>query len=89
MMRTQETSSSVGSPSYKVSCSVRSQSICTRCGGLMVNDVCIDLLNCTSELECTARRCVQCGDIIDAVILRNRSIHHQSLTTQHQPASVY
>lgn len=54
----------------------------------MVNDVLIDLLN-TSELEGTVRRCIQCGDVIDAVILRNRSLHQHSMTTQRQPASVH
>lgn len=44
----------------------------------MVNEVCIDLLNSTKELECTAWRCVQCGDIIDAVILRNRQLRQAS-----------
>lgn len=45
---------------------------CERCGGLMVGDVCMDLLN--SELKCVASRCVQCGEVIDAVILANRSL---------------
>ena len=48
------------------------QYICTRCGGLLVKELSIDLWRCTSELECGARRCVQCGDVIDVVILRNR-----------------
>ncbi len=48
--------------------------ICTRCGGLLVNELSIDLWSCTNELEHGARRCVQCGDVIDAVILRNRRI---------------
>jgi hypothetical protein len=50
------------------------QCICTRCGGLLVNELSIDLWSCTNELEHGARRCVQCGDVIDAVILRNRRI---------------
>jgi hypothetical protein len=45
---------------------------CPRCGGLMVADFCMDLLNSTGELECSASRCVQCGEIVDPVILRNR-----------------
>ena len=45
---------------------------CERCGGLMVGEVCMDLLN--SELECVASRCVQCGEVVDAVILANRSL---------------
>ena len=37
---------------------------CSRCGGLMVMEQCFDLL---------ARRCVQCGEIVDPVILQNRN----------------
>lgn len=55
-------------------------SVCTRCGGLLVNELSIDLWSCTSELGCDVRRCVQCGDIIDAVILRNRRIGLASST---------
>lgn len=89
MLKSNDTLSSVGDRTYKVFQQARTHSTCTRCGGLMVNDVCLDLLNDTSELECTARRCVQCGDIIDSVILRNRSLHQQSVAIQHQPASVH
>jgi RNase P subunit RPR2 len=63
------------------------QSFCLRCGGLMVNEFSVDLRNSTSELECATRRCVQCGDIVDALILRNRSLHHQSCATQNQLVS--
>jgi len=69
--------------------SALSRSTCLRCGGLMVKEISMDLLNSTSELECSARRCVQCGDIVDAVILRNRSLHRQSSVTQYQPVSVH
>jgi len=40
---------------------------CSRCGGLMVTEQYVDIL---------ARRCVQCGELIDSVILQNR---HRSL----------
>ena len=36
---------------------------CLRCRGLMVIEPCFDFL---------AWRCVQCGDVIDPVILQNR-----------------
>jgi hypothetical protein len=36
---------------------------CLRCGGFMVTEQCFDLL---------ARRCVQCGELVDPVILQNR-----------------
>lgn len=45
---------------------------CTRCGGLMVTDRYIDLLDDTGKLEFTADRCIQCGEVVDQTILRNR-----------------
>ena len=38
---------------------------CSRCGGLMVMEHLIDF---------TALRCVQCGEIVDPVILHNRRL---------------
>lgn len=58
------------------------QTSCARCGGLMVQEISFDLFNSTSESESTARRCVQCGDIIDAVILRNRHQRAESMTVR-------
>ncbi len=49
-------------------------SICVRCGGLMVGEFCTDLLNSTGELDCPVARCVQCGDVVDPVIRRNRHL---------------
>lgn len=76
-------------PSQSDFSSVLLRSVCLRCGGLMVKEVSMDLWNSTSELECVTRRCVQCGDIVDAIILKNRSLHHQSVATQHQSVSVH
>jgi hypothetical protein len=36
---------------------------CSRCGGLMVIEPCLDF---------QVQRCVQCGDIVDPVIVQNR-----------------
>jgi len=36
---------------------------CLRCGGFMVDEPCFGFV---------ARRCVQCGDLVDPVIVRNR-----------------
>jgi len=58
------------------------QSSCLRCGGLMVNEVSMDPMNSSSELECATRRCVQCGDILDPVILRNRRIRQEPMPVQ-------
>jgi len=63
--------------SDSVSSAVQHESICTRCGGLMVSDFCMDLLNSTGELEFAAKRCVQCGEVVDPVILRNRGTRRE------------
>ena len=63
--------------------SARLHSSCLRCGGFMVNEVSMDLWNSTSELECATKRCVQCGDILDPVILRNRQIRQEPMTVEH------
>jgi hypothetical protein len=89
MIKTKHTTSYVKDESYKMARQASTHSICTRCGGLMVSDVYVDLMNSTSELECTARRCVQCGDVVDTVILRNRSLHQPSTTTQRKPVYVH
>ena len=45
---------------------IHSTDRCPRCSGLMVAEWCEDLS------DYTAQRCVQCGEVIDPVILRNR-----------------
>ena len=47
---------------------------CARCGGLMVAEQCFDLLSDTGRLDFLARRCVQCGELVDPVILKNRRL---------------
>ena len=60
---------------------------CTRCGGLLVEEFCLDLSN--SECTTAAQRCVQCGELVDPVILANRTrrsgTHHQKQTTSPHP----
>jgi RNase P subunit RPR2 len=63
--------------------SARLHSSCLRCGGFIVKELSADLLNSAGELECVTTRCVQCGDILDPVILRNRGIRQQPMTVQH------
>jgi len=58
------------------------ESMCARCGGLMVTDFCMDLLFCIGETEFAALRCVQCGEIVDPVILHNRKIKQEPVTGQ-------
>ena len=88
MMRGKEVDHTEGLRSQQTSYKLRPHLICSRCGGLMVTEFSIDLPNGTSELENNARRCIQCGDIIDSVILRNRSLSHQSLTAEHPHVSM-
>jgi len=45
---------------------IHSTDRCPRCGGLMVAEWCEDLS------DYCAQRCVQCGEIVDPVILQNR-----------------
>lgn len=45
---------------------------CSRCEGLMVAEQYLDLRDDTGHLDFWARRCVQCGEVIDPVILQNR-----------------
>jgi len=41
---------------------------CPRCSGLMVAEWCVDLSDYSSQ------RCVQCGELIDPVIIQNRRL---------------
>ena len=59
---------------------VQHESMCTRCGGLMVDDFCMDVLGNIGEAEFAAKRCVQCGEVVDSVILRNRGTRHEPMT---------
>ena len=45
----------------------------------MVGEFCMDLVNGTGELEFLASRCVQCGDVVDPLILKNRNMHQGPL----------
>ncbi len=61
---------------------VLSHASCVRCGGLMVTEFGLDLFDDTGKLSFLARRCVQCGDLVDPVILKNR--HHPTLSVEHK-----
>ena len=66
-------------PNYSASSVIQHQSTCSRCGGLMVQDFCLDVLGNIGEAEFAAKRCVQCGEIVDPVILRNRGTRHEAM----------
>ncbi|MEQ1792719.1 MAG: hypothetical protein ABL970_00895 [Nitrospira sp.] len=80
MARAAESARIEGDRSQVATSAGRYESTCARCGGLMVSDFCMDLLNSAGELECAAKRCVQCGEIVDAVIQRNRKLRHNAMT---------
>jgi hypothetical protein len=58
---------------------VQHGSTCTRCCGLMVEDFCLDVLGNMGESEFAAKRCVQCGEVVDPVILRNRGTRREPM----------
>jgi hypothetical protein len=53
----------------------------------MVREFCTDLLNSNGELDCSLARCVQCGDVIDPVICRNRRLRQVAGTVREMKAS--
>jgi len=67
---------------HTVTSAIRYESTCARCGGLMVNDFCMDLLNSFGESKFAAKRCVQCGEVVDSVILLNRQFRQDSMAIQ-------
>ena len=67
---------------HTVSSAASHESTCTRCGGLMVQDFCLDVLGNIGESEFAAKRCVQCGEVVDPVILRNRGTRQEPMMVQ-------
>ena len=55
---------------------IHSEDRCPRCTGMMVAEWCEDLS------DYRAQRCVQCGEVIDPVILHNRGALQGPMTTQ-------
>jgi hypothetical protein len=47
-------------------------SACQRCGGTLVDEQCMDIGEEGSGNRFWGMRCIQCGDVIDETILRNR-----------------
>jgi hypothetical protein len=75
-------------PSDPCSPTYRHGTTCARCGGLMVGEFCMDLLNSTGELEAETLRCVQCGEVVDPVILQNRRRQQEAMTGKASRLSV-
>lgn len=49
-------------------------SACHRCGGLFIRESLFDLYDETGQMRRWALRCVQCGDVVDSLILKNRTL---------------
>ena len=47
---------------------------CNRCSGCLASEMCIDLESDTGCCTFWVHRCLQCGDIVDETILRNRAL---------------
>lgn len=47
---------------------------CTRCQGLMVDDQLFDMEGAYGEMWTTSRRCLNCGEVQDAVIAQHRRL---------------
>ena len=45
---------------------------CARCGGLLLPQHYMDLLDDTGQIDITAWHCTICGEVVDSVILKNR-----------------
>jgi hypothetical protein len=45
---------------------------CSRCGGFLVSTFCISPDQGTSEFQIPVWKCLQCGDVFDDTILKNR-----------------
>ncbi len=56
-----------------------SPSPCARCGGLLVRTFCISPDEGIADFQIPVWKCLQCGDLFDTTILKNRwhSQHHQ------------
>jgi hypothetical protein len=55
-------------------------STCRRCGGFMVIDFDMELVVSEAGPASRAQRCVQCGEIVDSLILKNRMLCQQRST---------
>jgi len=47
---------------------------CRRCHGLMIRDSFVDLRDDTGRLNFNGWRCLNCGEVIDPVVLTHRDV---------------
>lgn len=63
---------------------------CSRCRGLMIIEGAFDSIGEAAHPDFLVRRCVQCGEIVDPVILQNRRSqfeHHPTRTAKNGRAT--
>ncbi len=58
-----------------------SSSPCLRCQGLLVREFCMDMLDSASENWIWVLRCLQCGELIDPLILQHRNSNPELVLT--------
>lgn len=66
--------SSMRAPTATVDKQHSTRNHCRRCSGYMAYDMCIDLESDSGQSIFWVLRCLQCGDMVDEVILRHRSL---------------
>lgn len=59
---------------------------CSRCSGLMTVDSFIDMEEDTGQLWLSAYRCLNCGQVTDPGVIRNR-LNPRVLTVETEPRS--
>lgn len=50
---------------------------CTRCQGCMAKDLFMDIRESGGEMWAASWRCINCGNVFDPVVERNRLLHGQ------------
>ena len=66
------TSKNIHSPKGRGLSAYQDLQACTRCGGLLIREGLFDLFDDTGQMRRWGRRCVQCGEIVDPLILKHR-----------------
>jgi hypothetical protein len=62
---------------------------CTRCDGLMVLERFEDIKDDTGQINFHAWHCLVCGEILDEVIITNRSNHQKPMPHRNRKLMVY
>ena len=59
---------------------------CSRCNGCMVEDFLLDMEDSSGPMWLQAWRCMNCGNVEESVLQRNRETHGMNVITAAQPA---